>query len=139
MSRIVAIDYGLKRCGIAMTDPLRIIAQGVTTVKASELMEYLDNFLHKESFEILIVGLPKQMNNTPSQIEPHIAGFIKRFKIKHPQIEIIRVDERFTSILSHQALLMGGATKKQRSNKELVDSISATIILQTYLERKQDL
>lgn len=137
MSRVLAIDYGLKRCGIAVTDPLKIIAQGLTTVKTSLLAEYLDNYLKNEQIECLVVGLPKQMNNTPSQIEPHIAGFIKRFSTKHPEITIKRVDERFTSIISQRTLIEGGATKKQRSNKELIDTISATIILQTYLEQKQ--
>ena len=106
-------------------------------MKALELLNYLDNFIKKEPFEILVVGLPKQMDNTPSQIEPHINGFIKRFTTKYPTIKVERVDERFTSILSHQALIMGGATKKQRSDKGLIDTISATIILQTYLDRKQ--
>ncbi len=137
MSRVLAIDYGLKRCGIAVTDPLQIIAQGVTTVKTTELMAYLDTYLAKETIECLVVGLPKQMNNTPSESEPHIAGFVKRFVAKYPDIPVKRIDERFTSKMSQQALIMGGATKKQRSNKELIDTISATIILQTFLEQKQ--
>ncbi|MGI6479494.1 MAG: Holliday junction resolvase RuvX [Salinivirgaceae bacterium] len=137
MSRILAIDYGLKRCGIAVTDPLKIIAQGVTTVQTSTLMSFLDDYIQKEQVECIVVGLPKQMDNTPSEIEPHIAGFIKRFGAKYPAIPIKRVDERFTSKMSQQALITAGATKKQRSNKNLIDTISATIILQTYLEQKQ--
>lgn len=112
MSRILAIDYGLKRCGIAVTDPLKIIAQGVTTVQTSTLMSFLDDYIQKEQVECIVVGLPKQMDNTPSEIEPHIAGFIKRFGAKYPAIPIKRVDERFTSKMSQQALITAGATKK---------------------------
>jgi putative Holliday junction resolvase len=137
MPRVLAIDYGLKRCGIAVTDPLQIIAQGVTTVKTPELMAYLDGYLAKEQIECLVVGLPKQMDYTPSETEPHIAGFIKRFSVKNPAIPVVRIDERFTSKMAHQSLIMGGATKKQRSNKEIIDTISATLILQTYLEQKR--
>ncbi len=137
MARILAIDYGIKRCGIAVTDPLKIIAQGVTTVKTPLLMTFLDEYIEKEQIECLIVGLPKQMDNTPSEIEPHISGFIKRFNAKYPSIPTKRIDERFTSIMSQKTLITAGATKKQRSKKELIDVISATIILQTYLAQKQ--
>lgn len=133
MGRILAIDYGLKRCGIAVTDPLKIIAQALSTVPTTQIMSFLENYLTQEDVEILVVGLPKQMNNTPSETEPHIAGFIKRFSQKFPKIPIVRIDERFTSKISQQTLLLGGATKKQRQNKELIDAISATLILQTYL------
>ncbi len=133
MGRILAIDYGLKRCGIAVTDPLKIIAQALNTVSTNQVMSFLENYMAMEEVETLVVGLPKQMNNSPSETEPHIAGFIKRFRQKFPNVPIVRVDERFTSKISQQALILGGATKKQRQDKELIDAISATLILQTYL------
>lgn len=136
MARILAIDYGLKRCGIAVTDKSKLIAQGLTTVNADELMSYLDTYLNSEDVDTLVVGLPMQMNYTPSDIEPHIKGFIKRFSKKYPAIEICRVDERFTSKMSQQTLIMAGASKKQRRDKGLIDTISATIILQTFLNQQ---
>jgi len=129
----LAIDYGYKRCGVAVTDPNKIIAQALTTLETARLMTFLDQYLLKETVETLVVGLPKQMNNQASEIEPHIHGFIKRFQQKYPSIPVVRVDERFTSKISQQTLLMAGAKKKQRQDKELIDAISATIILQTYL------
>lgn len=137
MARVLAIDYGLKNCGIAVTDNLKMIAQSLTTVDANKLMAFLDTYLNSEEVDTLVVGLPMQMNYTPSEIEPHIKGFIKRFSKKYPTIEICRIDERFTSKLSQQTLIMAGAGKNQRRNKALVDTISATIILQTFLTQKK--
>ena len=137
MPRTLSIDYGLKRTGIAVTDKLKIIAQGLTTVKTNELMTFLDNYLATEEVDTIVVGLPLQMNCLPSETEPYIQKFIKKFSEKYPAIKICRVDERFTTILSQKTLLEAGAKKKQRMNKELTDTISATIILQTHLNKTE--
>lgn len=136
MGRILSIDYGLKRTGLAVTDPDRIIAGGLTTVRTHTLLDFLDNYLQKEQVDELIIGLPVQMNNQPSETEPHIKGFIKKISKKHPKIPIYRIDERFTSKMAQQTMVDGGLKKMQRRNKALVDEISATIILQTYLNSR---
>ncbi len=135
MGRILAVDYGLKRTGLAVTDPDRIIASGLTTVPTHTLLDYLSKYFDKEQVDELVVGLPVQMNNTPSETEPHIRGFIRKFAKKFPQIPIQRVDERFTSQMAQQTMIDSGLKKMQRRNKALVDEISATIILQTYLNK----
>ena len=137
MSRIIAIDYGKKRTGIAVTDILQIIANGLTTVPTTELMDFLLNYVAKEPVERIIVGHPKQMNNEDSENMKRIVPFVNLLKKKLPQIPIELVDERFTSVLAHQAMLDGGLKKKARQDKALVDEISATIILQSYLESKK--
>ena len=137
MSRIIAIDYGKKRTGIAVTDILQIIANGLTTVPTTELMDFLLNYVAKEPVERLIVGHPKQMNNEDSENMKRIVPFVNLLKKKLPQIPVELVDERFTSVLAHQAMLDGGLKKKARQDKALVDEISATIILQSYLESKK--
>ncbi|RLD26112.1 MAG: Holliday junction resolvase RuvX [Bacteroidetes bacterium] len=136
MARILAIDYGLKRTGIAVTDELQIIASGLTTVATNELIPFLKDYVVKESVELFLVGLPKQMNNEPSQSEEFINSFLKKLKVTFPKIPIERVDERFTSKIAFQTMIDGGLNKKQRKNKALVDQISATIILQSYLYSK---
>ena len=137
MSRIIAIDYGKKRTGIAVTDILQIIANGLTTVPTTELMDFLLNYVAKEQVERIIVGHPKQMNNEDSEHMKRIVPFVNLLKKKVPQIPVELVDERFTSVLAHQAMLDGGLKKKARQDKALVDEISATIILQSYLESKK--
>ena len=137
MSRIIAIDYGKKRTGIAVTDILQLIANGLTTVPTTELMDFLLNYVAKEPVERIIVGHPKQMNNEDSENMKRIVPFVNLLKKKLPQIPVELVDERFTSVLAHQAMLDGGLKKKARQNKALVDEISATIILQSYLETKK--
>ena len=137
MSRIIAIDYGKKRTGIAVTDILQIIANGLTTVPTTELMDFLLNYVAKEPVERIIVGHPKQMNNEDSENMKRIVPFVNLLKKKLPQISVELVDERFTSVLAHQAMLDGGLKKKARQDKALVDEISATIILQSYLESKK--
>ena len=137
MSRIIAIDYGKKRTGIAVTDILQLIANGLTTVPTTELMDFLLNYVAKEPVERIIVGHPKQMNNEDSENMKRIVPFVNLLKKKLPQIPVELVDERFTSVLAHQAMLDGGLKKKARQDKALVDEISATIILQTYLESKK--
>ncbi len=137
MGRILAIDYGKKRTGIAVTDILQIIANGLTTVATSELMDFLLKYIEKEPVERIIVGHPKQMNNEDSENMKRIVPFVNQLKKKLPQIPVEMIDERFTSVLAHQAMLDGGLKKKARQNKALVDEISATIILQSYLESKK--
>ena len=137
MGRIVSIDYGRKRSGIAVTDNLKIIANGLTTVPSAKLIDFLIDYIAKENVELFIVGLPKQLNNELSENWKYIKPFVDRLKKAIPNIPIEFVDERFTSVLAHKAMLDGGLKKKDRQNKELVDEISATIILQSYLESKR--
>ena len=137
MSRILAIDYGRKRTGIAVTDILQMIANGLTTVATTELMDFVLTYVEKEPVERIIVGHPKQMNNEDSENMKRIIPFVNQLKKKLPNIPVELVDERFTSVLAHQAMLDGGLKKKARQNKALVDEISATIILQSYLETKK--
>ena len=136
MARILAIDYGVKRTGIAVTDELQIIASGLITVKTGELIKFLIDYTNREQVELFIVGLPKQMNNSDSESEKHILSFLKQLKKSLPKIPIKRIDERFTSKIAFQTMIDSGLKKKQRRNKGLVDEISATIILQSYLYSK---
>ena len=136
MARILAIDYGEKRTGIAVTDELQIIASGLITVKTDKLIKFLIDYTNKEQVELFIVGLPKQMNNSDSESEKHILSFLKQLKKSLPKIPIKRIDERFTSKIAFQTMIDSGLKKKQRRNKGLVDEISATIILQSYLYSK---
>ncbi len=135
MARILAFDFGKKRTGIAVTDELQIIASGLTTIDTKKVFSFLTNYLTKEKVELFVVGEPKQMDNTASESELLIIPFIKKLKSTFPKISIVRVDERFTSKMAFQTMIDSGLNKKQRRNKALVDEISATIILQTYLER----
>ena len=137
MSRILAIDYGKKRTGVAVTDILQMIANGLTTVATPELMDFILKYVEKEPVERIIVGHPKQMNNEDSENMKRITPFVNQLRKKLPNIPVELVDERFTSVLAHQAMLDGGLKKKARQNKALVDEISATIILQSYLETKK--
>ena len=136
MARILAIDYGEKRTGIAVTDELQIIASGLITVKTDELIKFLIDYTNREQVELFIVGLPKQMNNSDSESEKHILSFLKQLKKSLSKIPIKRIDERFTSKIAFQTMIDSGLKKKQRRNKGLVDEISATIILQSYLYSK---
>lgn len=133
MARILAIDYGQKRTGIAVTDQLQIIASGLTTVASEELIPFLKEYTDKEAVSLFLVGKPKQMNNTDSESEALIKPFLKKLQQEIPDIPIKRVDERFTSKMAVQTMIDSGIKKKQRRNKGLVDEISATIILQSYL------
>ena len=136
MSRILAIDFGKVRTGIAATDELQIIASGLTTVATADVISFLKDYTKKEKVELFLVGLPKQMNNSASESEALIAPFLEKLTKSFPQIPIQRVDERFTSKMAFQSMLEGGMKKKQRQNKGLIDEISATIILQSYLYNK---
>jgi len=134
MGRLLAIDYGTKRTGIAVSDQLKIIANSLTTVPTHTLFDFLSDFFKKEDVEKVIIGLPKKVNNEPSQNMQHIKPFVDKFKKIYPQIPIEYYDERFTSIIAQQTMLDGGVKKKDRQNKSLIDKISATIILQDYME-----
>ena len=134
MARILAIDYGTKRIGIAVTDPLQIIATPLTTVAAKDILTYLTEYFHTEEVEQIVVGDPRNMDNTASQVAPMVNDFVKKFKKLFPSIPIRRIDERFTSKIAKQSILMSGKKKKDRRRKELVDEVSATIILQSFLE-----
>ena len=136
MGRILAIDYGKVRTGIAVTDELQIIASGLTTVATKDLITFLQDYIKKESVELFLVGEPKQMNNEPSESEALIIPFLEKLKKAIPKIPIERVDERFTSKIAFQTMIDSGLSKKKRKNKALVDQISATLILQNYLYSK---
>lgn len=133
MARILAIDYGTKRTGIAITDELQIIASGLTTVDTKQLLPFLKDYTSKENVELFLIGEPKQMNNDVSESEAAIQSFLKKLTTSIPEIPVKRVDERFTSKMAFQTMIDSGLKKEQRKNKALVDEISATIILQSYL------
>ena len=136
MSRILAIDYGIKRTGIAVTDELQIIASGLTTIPSETAIAFLTAYFSKENVSKVIIGEPKQMNGKPSESTPIIEKFVADFKTSFPEMLIVRVDERFTSKMAFQTMIDSGLKKKQRQNKGLVDEIAATILLQDYLTRK---
>lgn len=133
MARVLAIDFGKIRTGIAVTDELKIIASGLTTVNTSDLLSFLKEYTSKEKVELFLMGLPKQMDNSDSESEALILPFLKKIEKLFPQIPMKRIDERFTSKMAFQTMIDSGMKKKQRKNKAIVDEISATIILQSYL------
>lgn len=137
MGRLLAIDYGKKRTGIAVTDTMQLIANGLTTVPTHELLAFILDYVSKEPVERILVGLPKQMNNEASENMKRIEPFVRSLQKKLPDIPVEYVDERFTSVLAHRAMLDAGLKKKDRQNKALVDEISATIILQSYMENRR--
>ena len=134
MGRLLSIDYGLKRTGVAVTDPLRIIATPLETIATAVLFEFLDTYLRKEQVDEFIVGMPKTMSNEDSQIAPAVRKFVEQLKIKFPQVPVNLVDERFTSSMAMKAMIEGGMKKKDRRVKGNVDKISATIILQSFID-----
>ncbi len=136
MARIVSIDYGKKRTGLAVTDPLQIIPNGLATVATCDLMKFLLSYLERENVERIVVGEPKQPNGQPSENLARVRAFVSQWKKARPDIPIDYFDERFTSVLAHRAMIDGGLKKKARQNKALVDEISATIILEGYLRSK---
>ena len=135
MGRIMAIDYGKKRTGLAVTDPLKIIATGLTTVETPKLIAYLKDYCAKETVEQVIIGMPTNMDDTDTHATPLVRNFILQFRKTFPSLPITEVDERFTSKMATQAMLEMGLKKKQRQNKALVDEIAATIMLQEYLNK----
>jgi putative holliday junction resolvase len=134
LGRILAIDYGRKRTGLAVTDPLKMIANGLETISSASLIEFLKKYFEKEKVETVVVGYPVQMNNQPSESVIFVEEFLKKFRKEFPEREIQLYDERFTSKMAFQAMIDGGLKKEQRKNKELIDKISATILLQSYME-----
>lgn len=136
MPRILSIDYGIKRTGIAVTDEMQIIASGLTTVPSETLIAFLKDYFSKEKVEKVIIGEPKQMDGTPSESAVIIEKFIKTFTMTFPAMPLDRVDERFTSKMAFQTMIDSGLKKKQRQNKALIDEIAATIMLQDYMNRK---
>lgn len=137
MGRIIAIDYGRKRSGIAVTDTLQIVANGLTSVPTHTLLNFIKDYVSTESVDRIVVGLPKQMNNQPSENMKRIQPFVNRMWKEIPEIPIEMYDERFTSVLAHRAMIDGGMKKMARRDKAIVDEISATIILNDYLESLQ--
>lgn len=133
MSRVLALDIGTKRTGVAVTDELKIIASGLTTIDTKSLFKWLQNYLSNEKVEIFVVGEPKQLNNLASESANFINEIVKKLQQTFPKISMIRVDERFTSKIAFQSMIDGGLKKKQRQNKALIDEVSATLILQSYL------
>ena len=136
MPRILAIDYGEKRTGIAVTDEMQIIASGLTTIPTATALDFLKTYFSKERVEKVLIGDPKQMNGDPSQSAAIINAFTEKFTQQFPDMSVVRVDERFTSKMAFQTMIDSGLKKKQRQNKALIDEISATILLQDYLSRK---
>ena len=134
MPRILAIDYGLKRSGIAITDPLRLIASGLTTVETSKLILFLSEYFAKEEVDLIVVGLPKQMDNSASESEPAILKFIESLDRNFVGLKVVRYDERFTSKMASQAMISGGVKKSKRRENGMLDKISATLILQGFME-----
>ncbi|MGN1376350.1 MAG: Holliday junction resolvase RuvX [Prevotella sp.] len=139
MARILSIDYGKKRTGLAVTDPLQIIAGGLVTVATSDLFDYLTDYVSKEEVCLIVIGEPRRINGTPSENFARVQQFVNRWKKQRPDIPVEYYDERFTSVLAHKAMLQGGMRKKARQDKAIVDEISATILLQDYLEYKSHL
>ncbi|MDR2916653.1 MAG: Holliday junction resolvase RuvX [Tannerella sp.] len=137
MGRIIAIDYGRKRTGLAATDTMQIIANGLGTVPSGEAVEFLKQYISQENVDLFIVGQPKQMNNEPSENMQYVEAFVNRLRKIIPEIPIEYFDERFTSVMAHQAMIDGGLKKKRRQDKALVDEISAVLILQGYLEKRR--
>ena len=138
MARILSIDYGKKRTGLAVTDPLQIIPNGLATVDTSALFSFLSSYVGREEVERIVIGEPKQMNGEPSENHARVVLFVERWRKVFPNIPIELYDERFTSVLAHRTIIDSGIGRKARRNKALVDEISATIILQSYLDYIQD-
>lgn len=136
MARILSIDYGKKRTGLAVTDPLQIIAGGLATVSTHELFAFLMDYVGREQVELIVIGKPMQTDGTPSENLARVEQFVNRWRKAVPDIPVEYYDERFTSVIAHRAMIDGGLKKKARQNKALVDEISATIILQDYMESR---
>lgn len=135
MGRILAVDYGRKRTGLAVTDPLKLIANGLDTISTGEIWVFLDAYFNREEVDTIVVGYPVTLRNKPSESVHYIDPFIRKLKKKYPAKEVVTIDERFTSKLAVQAMLQGGLKKSERRNKAMVDKISAVIILQSFLEQ----
>ncbi|MFC2450100.1 MAG: Holliday junction resolvase RuvX [Flavobacteriaceae bacterium] len=136
MGQILAVDFGKKRCGLAATDDLRIIASGLDTVETTSLMEFLKNYFSENSVDEVVIGLPTDLKGNMSEVEQDIQKFIEEFKNEFPEVSVVRFDERFTSKIASYFISQSGKNKKQRQEKGLIDKVSATLILQQYLEQK---
>ena len=134
----MAIDYGRKRVGIAVTDPMQLIANGLDTIATHNLLEFLHKYFNEEQVDTVVIGYPMRMNNEPSEAVRYVNEFLKKFEQQFPEMNYFLMDERFTSKMASQAMIDGGLRKKQRQNKALVDKISATIILQSYMQMKEN-
>ena len=137
MSRIMGIDYGNKRTGIAVTDPLQIIASGLTTVPTHELFDFIAKYLKEEEVEAIVVGEPMHPDGNPAQIADQVKGFVNKLRKQHPAIQVFMQDERYTSLEAKQVILQSGANRKKRQDKALVDKVAAALILEDYLNSKQ--
>lgn len=137
MPRLMAIDYGTKRSGIAVTDPLQIIATGLCTEATHTLFSFLDAYFKKEKVEAIVLGKPKKLDNTPSETYQHVLGFSRKLKEKYPHLKIEMLDERFTTVMAQQAMIAAGSSKSQRREKGNIDMVSAVILLQNYMEVKK--
>lgn len=138
MARILGIDYGTKRIGLAVTDPLQIIATGLETVPTEDIFNFLDAYFSQEEVEAIIIGDPLNLDGSPGKLTPRITEFLNRFKKKYPKIAIEKMDERFTSVDAKKIILESGAKKKKRRDKSLVDKVSAVLILQEFLEERRN-
>lgn len=134
MGRILAIDYGRRRTGLAVTDPAQIIPGGLTTVATGELLKFLDDYMKRETVDRVVVGWPTQSNGEPSENQRRVAEFVRAFERRHPGVQVVRQDERFTSVIAHRTMIDAGLSRKRRQDKALVDEISATLILQQYMD-----
>ena len=137
MGRILAIDYGVRRTGLAVSDPLRLIAGGLTTVETKQLERFLADYFQREEVDVIVLGKPAQMDGTPSETWRFIEPLARRLKAAYPQKEVVFYDERFTSVLAHRAMIDGGMKTMARRDKAVVDKIAATIILEDYLQYRQ--
>lgn len=135
MGRILAIDYGRKRTGLAVSDPLRLIATPLETVPTHQLMDYLTQYLQRETVDTVVIGEPHKTNNEESETMQYIRPFLNGFRKRFPQLEVVMYDERFTSVLAHRAMIDGGMKRKQRQDKAVVDKLAACIILEDYMSR----
>jgi len=132
----LSVDYGKKRTGLAVTDPLRITANGLTTIATPVLLAFLESYTAREKVDTIVMGLPRRLDGQPSENQPRVLAFARKWREKHPEVPIEFYDERFTSVIAHRAMIESGIGRKARQNKALVDEISATIILQDYLRSK---
>ena len=139
MGRVIAIDYGKKRTGLAVTDPLRLISNNLATVPSQEIYDFLTGYFSEEEVDVIVVGYPKKMNNEPSESVIYINPFIKKLEIMFPDKEIVLMDERFTSKIAFRSMIEGNLKKKKRRDKELIDKLSANLILQSYLDYKRNI
>lgn len=139
MGRILSIDYGRKRVGIAVTDPLQMIATGLTTVPAHNVIDFLTEYVQKEQVDLFVIGEPKTVRNEASESQRYLIPFLNRLKKVFPHMQIVMIDERFTSKMAFQSMIDSGLKKSDRRKKEIIDTVSATIILQSYLEQKTNL